>query len=228
MNFLQLCQALRNRAPGIGGMAGQPLSVLNQQGDLMNVVDWTRDAWTEIQAFSPDWLFMRDEFSATVPAGTLQATAADLGVTNLSYWHAPTLRAYRVSEGVAGDQFLVEWDHDLFRDTYRFGQQVPGKPVVWAARPRDKAVQLGPVPDGDCVVYGEYQRSPQILAANTDTPNGLPEEFHMLIVYWAMTKHAGFEAAPEIMADAMNQRETLWGRLTSDWLPRIGFAGSLA
>lgn len=228
MNFLAMCQELRNRAPGIGGTAGQPATVANQTGDMGNVVAWIRDAWVDVQALHPGWLFMRSEFSATVPAGTLASTASDLGVSDLADWDDDTIRSYLVSQGAAGDTFLLPWDHPVLRDTYRFGVQTLGAPAVFAVRPRDKALMLGPAPASDVVVYGEYVRSPQVLAANADTPTGIPDWSHMIIVYWAMTKHAGHEAAPDIMADARNQLATLLWRLEQDYLPKMTLGGPLA
>lgn len=226
--FLQQVRLLRNKCSGIGGSSGQPATTVGQIGDMGNMVDWVRESWVDLQAQRTDWLFMRDEFTVTKAAGDRVVTAADAGLTNLASWYDDTLRVYRSSEGVAGDGFLIPWDHDVFRDTYMFGQQTPGKPVVFAVRPRDKALLLGPVPDTEVVVYGEYQRSPQIYGADDDVPRGLPEHFHNLIVYHAMTKYAGNWAAPEVMVDAMNQKEALMHRLVQDWTPAITHGGTLA
>jgi hypothetical protein len=226
--FLELCQELRSRAPGIAGQQGQPTSVLGQTGDMANVVSWVRSAWVDLQALEPHWLFMRGEFSGTVAAGTAGSTATELGVSDLADWRLDTFRLYPSAMGKAGDQYLIEWGYEDFRDTYLFGPQVPALPSTFAIRPRDKAILLGPVPSEDVVVYGEYQRAPQTFVNNTDTPTGLPAHFHQLIVYLAMEKYAGFEAAPEIMADARIQRASLLSRLRNDWLPNIGFGEPLA
>lgn len=228
MTFLELCQELRSRAPGIAGSAGQPTSVLGQTGDLANVVAWIRSAWIDLQSLEPYWLFMRAEFSGTVVAGTEGSSAAELGVSDLASWHTDTFRLYPTAMGKAGDQYLVEWAYEDFRDTYQFGPQVPSLPNTFAVRPRDQAILLGPAPSEDVIVYGEYQRAPQTLTNNTDTPTGLPAHFHQIIVYMAMEKHAGFEAAPEIMTDARLQRAALMSRLRNDWLPGLSFGAPLA
>lgn len=228
MNFLSICRKLRDRAPGIGGSAGQPASVLNQTGDMARVVDWAREAWIDIQSFSPHWGFMREQFSATVPAGLADVLPAQLGVNDLAMWHDDTLRCYRPSVGVQEERYLISWGYEVLRNTYRFGAQAPGLPSVFSVRPRDKAIMLGPSPIEDVIVAGEYQRRPQILEQNTDEPLGLPEDFHMLIVYRAMLRHAGFEAAPEIYADAKNQEAVLWNRLVNEWLPQITLGDSFA
>jgi hypothetical protein len=228
VNFVAIVQALRNRCSGMGGVDGMPTTVVGQTGDMARLVDWVRESWVDLQAMREDWLFMRDEFSGTVAAGTRELTAAGASVTDLSNWHQDTLRVYRTADGVAAEQYLVPWDYRVFRDTYMFGSQAQGLPTIFTSRPKDRAILLGPVPDADVTVTGEYQRSPQIFAADTDTPTGLPTEFHMLIVYMAMTRYAGNWAAPEVLVDAQNQMEVLMGRLVRSWTPEIGFGEPLA
>ena len=57
------------------------------------------------------------------------------------------------------------------------------------ARPRAAA-------DRGYTITGDYFRSPTEMVADGDLPTGLPAQFHMAIVYLAMTYYAGYEAAP--------------------------------
>lgn len=228
MNFLQITQSLRNKCAGMGGTPGTPVTVVSQTGDMGNLVDWAREAWVDIQSARPDWKFMRAEFTGTVSAAGNTLTAASAGVTDLGNWDAATLRCYKTARGASTEQFLVEWDYAVLRDTYLFGSQVASTPNVFAIRDRDMALVLGPATDAALTVSGEYVRAPQSMALDADVPTGLPAHFHMLIVFWAMTKFAGNQAAPEVLVDAQNQQEKLWHRLVLDWTPQVGMSGSLA
>ena len=224
MDFLTLARTLRNKCAGMGGSSGLPATVISQTGDLGNLVDWVREAWVDLQLARPDWLFMRDEFTGAALAGERVVTTA----ASAAEWYSDTFRCYRTADGSNAEQFITMWEYDALRDTYMFGQQTPGLPAVFSFRPRDKAILLGPLPDAPVTVTGEYRRAPQVFAADADTPTGLPVQYHMLIVFRAMTKFAGNMAAPEILVDAANQSEVLMDSLVRDWTPSISSAGSLA
>ena len=59
-------------------------------------------------------------------------------------------------------------------------------------------------------------------------PLGLPVRFHMLIVYRAMMKYGGYEAASEVMERGATENARMYAQLLSVRAPRMSFGGALA
>jgi hypothetical protein len=222
--FLQLCQRTRQEC----GISGQgPTSVLSQSGEMKRIVDWVNQSWVEIQNMYENWFWMRDEFQFNTVANVQSYTPATAGINQFSAWRSDTLRAYRASEGINDEQYIVEWDYDVFRNTYQIAQQTPGRPVVYAIRPWDKALMFGSIPDGTYVIKGEYQMAATEMAQNNDVP-ALPGQFHMLIVYEAMKKYAAYENAPEVMSRAVKSSSDMLDRLLRNQAEEFRLGAPLA
>lgn len=204
MDFLTLAQTLRERA-GIQGAQGSPSTVVGQTGEMLRVVNWINEAWMAVQR-AHQWNWMEGDFSFDTTAGTYVYAPAACGLeagTALRKWKPETFRAYLLSAGVQSEQYLVEQDVDWFRDVYEFQGGQSGPPQIFAIRRRDRAILLGPNPNGVYRVRGQYRRAAApMTVANASTPTGLPDELHMLIVYQAMQYYAAYEAAPEVMEEA--------------------------
>ena len=144
MNFLQLVQSLRQEC-GVSGSG--PSSTVSQSGEAKRLVDWINAAWLEIQGLHDTWFFMRSTFSFQTVAGTGDYTPTAAGLSDHRYWFKDTLRTYKTALGLADEQWLIEWEYQVFRNTYRFGLQTTqqGRPVVFAEKPMDKALMLGSV-----------------------------------------------------------------------------------
>lgn len=224
MNFLQLAQKLRQEC-GVAGLG--PVSTNGQVNEAKRLVDYIKDAWLEIQGKHENWMFMRSSFSAVVTAGQGERTPVQLGITNFRRWDTETLRCYRTADGIVDEQFLIEWDYKVFRDTYRFGQQAPGRPVVFAIRPENKAIMLGSVPETSYTLTGDYITGPVTLNGDADTP-AIPEGLHMVIVYKAMEYYGLFESAPEVLERARRGLGVYMPMLERDQLPDIGIGGGMA
>lgn len=229
MNYLQLVRQLRQEC-GVSG--NPPATVIGQVGEIKRLVDWIRAAWIEIQGMNDDWGFMREQFSFTIEPNVGDYTAdggAGVGasLTDLRYWHRDTLRLYETSLGTNDEQFLVEFDYQVFRNTYRFQAQTPGRPMVFAVNPKGKGLLFGPVPDRDYTVEGEYQRVPFAFELDTDTPD-MPEHLHIMIVYKAMQYYGYYEAANEVLARGERMFKALESQLDREQLPRITLGAPLA
>lgn len=226
MNYLELAQRLRQE---VGGSGTGPSSVVNQTGEAKRYLDWINTAWLEIQGLHDTWGFMREPFQFDVPAGTGEATPTDAGITNFRYWHRNTLRCWRTALGISDEQYLVEWEYNVFRDTYRFNQNrdLVGRPLVFAVQPNGKALMFGPKMDVGYTVVGEYQRVPRPFVNATDEP-GLQEHQQMLIVYKAMEYYGLFEAAPEVIQRANIQYAALLSQLEREQLETVRLGNPLA
>lgn len=222
--FLQLCQLTREKC-GISGSG--PATVTNQSGEMLRIVNWVQESWLELQGYSPDWGWMRGEFDFNTIASQQSYAPSAAGLTDFLRWHTDTLRVYRASTGIADEQFLVEWDYKVFRDTYQYSTQIPSRPTVFAIHPQNKAILLGSIPDDVYTVRGEYQRAPRPFTAGTDVP-ALPEQYHMLIVYGAMKKYAFFENAPEVAVGADSMYDSLFTQLAREELPQLDLGAPFA
>lgn len=230
MNYLQLAQSLAVEC----GVTGNLSSVTGQTGMYQKLVNWTNNAWVEIQGMHDNWAWMREPFTFETVASTgdyLPATTTNTEtgalMTDLRYWWKDTFRAQKKSIGVQDEQWLVEWEYQVFRNTYRFNVQVNGRPVVFAIKPNGKAVMLGQIPDDVYEISGEYQVLPSSLSANTDTP-AMPEHLHMVIVYKAMQFYGLYEAAPEVLSKGNTEFSRLMNQLEREQLPELYLGNPLA
>lgn len=231
MNYLQLVQRLNSEvgASGIG-----PTSVVAQTGMNLRLVNWINTAWLEIQGLHNTWNWMRQPFKWETVAGTgdylptaiTNTLTGDL-MTDLRYWYKDTFRCQKKSIGIQDEQWLVEWEYYVFRNTYRFNLQVAGRPVVFAENPQGRAIMLGQFPDDVYLITGEYQKKAYGLAANDDVPD-IPEAYHLIIVYKAMLYYGLFEAAGEVIQRAQSQYQALLTQLEHEQLQEVYLGNPLA
>ena len=224
MNYLQLAQRLRQEC-AVSGTG--PTSVINQAGMAGLLVSWIDAAWMEIQGLHNNWNWMREPFAFVTTAGvgdyppvsTTNTITGNL-LSDVRYWHKETFRAQKPSIGVQDEQWLVEWEYQVFRDTYRFNLQVEGRPVVFADKPNGNAVMLGSLPDDVYSITGEYQTRATHLVADADVP-AMPDEYHLMIVYKAMQSYGMYEAAPEVLSRGQVQYQKLLTQLEREQLPDV-------
>lgn len=232
MNYLELTKKLRQECgiPGTG-----PVSVVNQTGEAARLASYIADAWLELQGKYDNWGWMRLPFSFQTVADqgdyapfTTTNDLTGLPMTNLRYWWKETVRSYRTDIGIYDEQWLVEWEYQVFRNTYRYNAQVAGRPVVFAIHPTEKAMMLGQVPNTVYTMVGEFQRLPTAMAADADLPTGLPEHLHQILVYKGMQFYGLYESAPEVLARGERGEAALMAQLTREWLPEISLGNPLA
>ena len=223
MNFLALAQKTAEKC----SISGTLVSVLGQRGELLRVVNWVNEAWYDLQMSQPGWDWMREDFSFQTVIGQRTYTPAQANAPLLTRWHTDTLRTFKTVDGVAGEQFLCEWDYNVLRDTYMLGTPESGPPSVFAIKPKGSSLLLAPIPDAVYTVSGEYQRRASSMEANTDVPD-MPEEYHMAIVHGARMKYAAFENAPEVMAEAVRDYSRITTQLAMTQLGEISTGSPLA
>lgn len=217
MNFLELCQRVRQESGGVAGTG--PSTVVNQVGQLKKIVTWTNAAWRELQLMHDDWLWKRKDFTLTLSASDNDYSADDASVTDLGEWDLETFRIYLTSAGISDETFLIRMEYDIWRNVWAIGSQTSSRPNVVAQKP-DLHLGFGPVPDATYTVTGQYLQSTQSMAADADSPTGLPEEFHEIIVYIALRKYAADEAAPEVWTNAKSEYKRMLRALERKQLPK--------
>lgn len=226
--FLELCQKVARESGTVSGTL--PSTVVSQSGRLAKVVYWTNDAWRQIQNRRNAWLWMRAEFTGTLTSGAPRYTAA--GSFSLTRWAAwilekDTVTIYKTSLGVADETQLLYMPWHQYRRSFERGTQTSNRPNFYSVSPAGELC-FGPRPDDTYTVRGEYRKSPQALAANTDTPE-LPDRFHEIVAWYAFILLAEHDEAGLHIAVAQRRFRDLMNDLERDQLPQIEIsAGALA
>lgn len=236
MTLLELVQALQTEC----GVSGSITTTVGLVGSQARLLTWINRAWQAIQTRHEDWGWMRS--SNVLGAGASFATVAGqasyllgtgagtIGVTaaNFGKWDRETFRSYTTTVGTSDEITLDEIPFDAWRDGYMIGalRTVQTRPVVVAIGPNN-SVCLGPPPTALYTITADYFVAPSAMSGNTDTPTGLPAQFHYILVYKAMQYYASYESAPEVMNAGEAGYEEMLGQLENLRLPQMSFAGAL-
>lgn len=228
-DYLTLCQ---NAARDCGIPGTGPSAVTGQTGQLGWLVRTVAQVYTDLQNEHPDWRWLRSEFTVSTTASDGQYASGDCTdsidsatISRFARWWDEEFQIYLTSAGLGTRHHIpyVQWDE--FRLVWLTGNPNNGYPSMVSIDPRNN-LRLGPVPDAAYTFTGEYQKSPQILAANSDTP-GMPARFHRLIELGTMKRFAAKYGAPEVWDQANNEEGPLKLALEVDQLPPRRFGAPL-
>lgn len=222
MNRLQLVQRLK-RESGRSGTPPASIGVL--AGDDILLDAWLGDAWLEVQRKRMDWAWMRKTVTGALDIGVGVYAASDLDplVLDFGRWQGftgdYTVRLYDAA--APGVPRHLHWiPYEVFQARFLVGTVSDATPEFWSVAP-DKRLLLGPKPAAaGLTVQADYWAKPTALVADADAP-GMPEQFHMLLVWRALLEVAGFDAAPEVEARARRNLRMAWADLLDDQAPRI-------
>lgn len=176
MNRLALCQRAKLEM-GLAGAASLTDTVAPVGLDI-KVVNWVDEAWQRIQQ-AKLWAWMWESATVTI-----------LATTNVT---AGTIAERRyIKDGCrdANGSLLTWMAWADFRHAYPSTSIGAGHPSVWTIRP-DKAFTVNAKPASNAALTVERYKAPSAMAANTDSPTGMPAELHMAIVWRAVILYAG-------------------------------------
>lgn len=223
MTLLQLC----NRLIAEAGISAQPMTTtVGQTGELGRVVNWIQSAWMSIQTAQPNWRWMRKSATIITVAGQSGGyTATDADVAT---WCLDTARNYPTATGNIAEVFMDFVEYDDFRNAYLYGalRTAQSRPMVFTIEPAN-TLAFGPVSDGNYTVTNDYFHRALELADDATKP-GMPERFHMAIVWRALMLYGGYEAASESYQRGQSEFTVLQSMLEVDQLPMIRMGGPLA
>jgi len=224
MTFLEICQMLAQLSSIPGG---GPVSVTSQTGELKRVVDWAKKAWVDVEIRHPRWDFLRKDLQFNTVAGQQGYTLTQQAATDLRHVDKDSLRCYKTAVGVSDEQYLVFWDYNTFRDVYMFASQSQQRPMVFTQDPANRSMLFGSIPEDIYTVRGKYWRRAVEPTTDAESP-AFPAEYHMVIVYRALLKYAGYEAAGDAKQTALEEYGPLMRALERDQLPEMAFGESMA
>ena len=222
MNFLELCQRLRQKAriPGTG-----PSGVTGQSGEYLKIVEWIQEAYEDIQNRHVDWRFLLEDYSFSTVVGTKEYTPTAAGITDLNAWKRDDFKIYSVA---ADETQLSDEPWAIFRLEYDYASlrtQI-GKPIAVTIKPSD-TLRFYPIPDLVYTVNGQYYKQPATLAVNTDIPI-FKVNYHMAIVWRALMLYGADVSAPEVYATADDEFKKLINKMENAEMPEILWGEPLA
>lgn len=228
MNRLELVNSLFELAD----ISNTPLATtVSQTGVNLRAVNWIKQAWIDIQNADKRWNFMLKDLSfVTSSSQSYTLTAMGCGSADthpLKTLDRESLRIYTTATGVGDEQFLDWMDWDDFKDVYLFGARQSGRPSCFSQDPATKSVYFNSSPGPGYTVVGKYWRTAVSLATDADEP-ACPPDFHMAVVYRAVSKYAGFKSAAEAKMEAIENYTMLMAGLREDQTAVMGMAGPLA
>lgn len=227
--FLELCQKTARESGTVSGVS--PSTTVSQRDRLAKIVSWVAEAWLRIQNHRDDWLWMRGEFSKITIAGTNAYTGASWNLTDLARFvvdqdavgYLP-VTLYKTATGVADEGPIVYIPYPAYRTRYGRGAQTNNRPVEYSIGPSGEFL-LGPIPNDDYTVRGEYFRTPQRFAADADVPTGLPARFHEVIAWRALMLLAEHDEAITSITTAAGNYSEILRQLERDQLPVVTLGG---
>ena len=216
MNYLELVRGLRGR---VGMQGSGPSSVDSATGAEQDLVNCVRDAWIDIQNYERPtkkatwkWMRARQTFSTTALTNTYELSDIFVGTYRFRKWLPHT--AYISVSGTYKPMSYYP-DSDYFR-YLTINQSTGSVPYRFSSRASDYAILID-MPDDAYTIVIDYQKSPQLLSSNTDTPE-MPEEFHNLILYKAIEKYSVIAGDPEMYQHYSKDYAEQWGNLCRNQL----------
>jgi len=232
--FVELCQEVAKDSGTISNL-GQPATVTGQIGRLSRIVDWTKDAYNDIQRRNENWRWMQSDFTGQTIAGTRNYNAASMSISERfaswvfrDFWDMEKFSLYLTADGPAEEGYLRYVDYEDFRRHYLYGNYSlrEGKPTVVSINNADELV-FYPKPDDIYTVRGQYRKSEQILTLDADVPE-MPSEYHQAIKWRALILLGTYDEAMEQAPIWQKNYLDIIARLVDNQLPRITTGGPLA
>lgn len=217
MNYLSLTQRLRQEA-GVSGDG--PATIVGQVSMYGKLVGWIDTAWQEIQTSRPDWLFMNSQFNFDTIAAQRDYTPAGAGISDLKLWDTDSFMIYEKTLGEDDQNYLPHVSYIKWRQQYRarMAARDDARPFIFTLMPNN-SVRFETRPDKIYTIDGDYKRSTQVFSDNADVPTGLPDDFHMMIVWRALMFYADDQNAPDALDKATEAYNPLLIRLEDEQLP---------
>lgn len=226
--FLDLVQRLSIEC-GIPGSG--PSTVVGASGQVLDLCQWTVNAWTEVQTKHDDWSFMlvSPGVSFTTVAAQTLYTPTQAGVTagEVSSWKRGTFRNYKTSAGTPSEIRMQWMDYDDWRDCYNIGtlRTTQVQPMMFSITPELSIALQCPL--AGYTITADYYSAPVLLSADANIPS-LPARFNMAIVYRAMMDYGTFESDPEVYQKGKRGYDLVMGRLEKQRLPQMTTGSPLA
>jgi hypothetical protein len=147
--------------------------VLNQTGQLRNIVKWVADADEQIQTIYSDWDFLWSQFTINTISGVSIYTAP----SNLASWDD---ESFFLDYDTGSHCKLSKMVYKEWRSGLRQGVNTNDRPSLVVVLP-NKNLLLVKTPDSVYNLTADYWKSPLRLSANTEV-SLIPTSFERAII----------------------------------------------
>lgn len=201
-----------------------PLTTQGETGRLGNIVKWVNTAWNNIQISRANWLWMYDTFQAETVPGLASYSPLQLGITRFDHFIADrrSMTIQKKDLARSDEQFIPYIDRDHYKYFYGIGAQEPGRPSCYHVS-HDGQLFLGPMPDDEYIIRGEYYKSPQVLVNDDDLPE-VPRKHRPIIAWQALILLSQYDEGQLAVAFARMNYQNHFQELLRDELPQVRFA----
>jgi hypothetical protein len=214
MDYLALAQ----RASFEAGLQGPgPTAVSSQSGMNQHFLDWTKQAWLELQ-MARNWSFMRKKATFLTVVGKQNYTLTDIGITDWRKW-SDARKESKIGETVADETEVLWMTYADFQTLYGLGAASTTRPTAVTLLD-DESIQFNAIPDKVYSVTLPYWKTPQEFTDAGDTPTGLADELHMIIAYKVLEEYALFDQSPDVMARYQSKYPPMFTRMSERYLPK--------
>jgi hypothetical protein len=201
-----------------------------QVGELRRLVDWTAEAWFEIQSLHPNWNFKRHTTTFVTVLGQAEYATVECNVDPGTFgrWVPDSFRCYETAVGLSSEQHLTDMPYAAWRDTYQFGtiRTSTARPNVITQLPNN-GLGLGFAPLAGYTILGDYFTAPIRMETDEEIPELPIAHSYMIIVYKAMTYYGEAESAMEVLSRGERGYSRLLTALQEDQLPQLVMAGAM-
>jgi hypothetical protein len=212
VTFLELCVKYRSELgiPGTG-----PVTTVNQTGELARVVSDIQDADLDIKKQWQDWKFLWAQFTANTIVGANWLTT--LKPSMLSLWDTDSVW---LDKGTVNGTKLDYVDYDEWKNNQASGEVFQDFPTDFTELPSGE-IRIFPFADTVQSFTADYWKKGERLSSDSEI-SVIPEEYHRIIVVRAKLIYAEREDAPEIMAGASAEYDSMMSGLEASYLPGQG------
>ncbi len=226
--FLELCQDVARESRTLSGTV--PSTVTDQVGRLLKIVEWTAQAFVDVQNVHAGWRWMQKTYSGDTTASTAKYLPASFGLSDhrdwlrdgMAYGYRPHT-IYLTATGVSDETELNEISWHQYRTKYDRRAQTNNRPSEYAISPAGEFC-LGAIPDDTYTLQGEYAQAAVRMTADANIP-GLPVAHHAIIVWRAIMILAESDGDQEQRSAAALRYTGMLADLSHDQLPRITLGG---
>lgn len=232
--FLQLCRKVARESGTISDL-NAPISASGQNGRLLRIVNWTADAYDDIQTMREDWRWLQHSFSGQTIADVQTYNWSAMGITErFGGWvwpstdQHPEYSIFKTTDGPAKEGYLRQIPWKTFRQRYMFGQAMldRGMPVMFSVTPQEE-LAFYPTPDDEYTIRGDYRKAPQRLELDADVPE-MPTAHHDAIKWQALILMGTFDEAFDQIQLWQRNLQKHTAALERQQTPRISMTGPLA
>jgi len=197
----------------LSGMQGTgPTTIVDAQGVEQVLVQFVKDAYTDIQNLRVEWTHLENSRTFSTVAGKSTYTYLEIFGTATPNFKKANLQSFIITDSNGKKYYLRYLDPEVFEARYLNDTGIQGLPTEFTIDTAAQTMTFKSVPRGVFSVKFRYWEKPEVLTSDTQTPK-LPSHFHNLILYKALSKVAVYLNAPHLYQEYAAETAKMEGQL---------------